>query len=239
MNSNSDIAAIHAAEDTLNALNDWMKDHPVIENEDDARSGKSLLDRGKLAIDDLEDERRAKVDPLNAQVKGINDAYRPSRSALDEIVHILWQRLTAFMKAEEEKRLEAARQARKLAEQKEREAREAEAKEKEGLANAEAGELDVDAVELIQQADTAFTEFKAAERAANVAERDAKVKIGGGFRRAIGLRTKEVLVLTDIIECLDDLGSIPEGVEAEMLKAARAYRKINKRLPKGIEAREE
>lgn len=239
MNSNSDIAAIHAAEDTLNAINDWMKDHPVIEDEDMARAGKAMLDRGILARDDMTAERRSKVDPLNAQVESINVQYRGPVASVRQVLEVLDERLRAFMRAEEMKRLEAARQARILAEQKEKEAREAEAREKEQLANADAGELDVDVVQVIQQADDAFSEYKTAERAANIAERDAKVRIGGGFRRAIGLKKKEVLVLVDVIECLEDLGSIPEGVEAELLKAARAYRKVNKKLPRGIEAREE
>lgn len=239
MNSNSDIAAIHAAEDTLTALNDWMRDHPVIESEGDARAGKALWDRGKLAMDDMTAERRQKVDPLNAQVKEINDTYQRPFKYMMDATSVLSGRLQEFIRAEESKRLEAARQARELAEQKEREAREAEAREKEQLANADAGELDVDVVEVIQQADEAFGEYKAAERAANLAEREAKVRIGGGFRRAIGLKKREVLVVTDVIEFLEDIGTIPEGVEAEILKAARTYRKINKKLPRGVEAREE
>lgn len=236
---NSDAAAIEAARDTLNSINEWMKDHPVIEDEDTAREAKAMLDRGSLAVDDMEDERRKKVDPLNGKVREINDEYRGPRDTLSTVVQHLYERLRVFIRAEEAKRQEEARKAREAAEELERKAREAEALEKQKIEDAAAGELDIDVAQVTQQADEAFSEYKAAERAANLAEREAKVRIGGGFRRALGVRKKEVLSLVDIIEFLEDYGSIPLEVEEAVLKCARAYRKVNKRLPKGIEAREE
>ena len=57
-------------------LSNWLAEHPVIGNEDEAREAKVYLDRAKLGVLDLEAERTEKVRPLNEKVKEINEHYK-------------------------------------------------------------------------------------------------------------------------------------------------------------------
>ncbi len=231
---NSKTPSLEGWSETADAINKWLADNPVISDDDQAREGKLMLDRGSLASKDLEDERDGQVRPLNTQVKSINALYHGPQNLLGQITGVLFQRLQDFLKAEEEKKrliFEAAlREKARL----EIEARDAERREKEKLEDAKSGELDVDVMELTKKADEAFGEFEAATRAANLAERETKVRLGGGFTRALGIKKKKELRVVDVIEALDDL-VIPGIIEEAILKAARAYRKANGKLPRGIE----
>lgn len=232
---NSEAPSIEAANDTALAINNWLMEHPTVDSEEMARDAKALLDRGSLSIDDMEDERTAKVGPLNKQVKDINNIYRDPREAMDRLLHELYVRMTKFMQAEQEKKRAALEEAVREKARAELAARDAEKAEQERLADAASGELDVDVAALTAEADAKFGEYEAASRAAALAEKETKVKIGGGFRRAIGLKKKETLKVVDLMEVFDEI-EMTEGIEAEIIKAAKAFRKLNSRLPKGIEA---
>ena len=226
------------AEETAKDISDWMAENPAIETEEKARKAKAYLDRGKLCVDDLEAERGTKVKPLNEQVKAINDHYRGPRETLNKVTAILVMRISVFMKAETDRRAKIAAEAAAKAAEIERLAREAEEKEREALANAEAGELGVDTLAVTKEADEKFGEFKAAERAANLAAKEATVKIGGGFTRSLGLRNKEELFVVDAAKAISDIGITPDINEA-ILKGARAYRRLHGELPSGINSNTE
>lgn len=230
---NAQYPAIEAIADMADAINGWLSDNPVIENDDQARENKKLLDSGSLSISDLNTERDAQVRPLNEQVKSINDTYRQPRDNMQNLVGVLLERLRSFMNAKREAAEAAAEEARRIADEKIAAAREAERIEKEKLKDAEAGELDVNVQELTKTADDAFAQAQAAIRDAARAERETNVKIGGGFKRALGLREKKELKIVDLIEALDDL-VIPGIIEEAILKAARAYKRANGKLPRGI-----
>lgn len=237
---NNPPSLIDFAQETMRSLSDWMKERPVISSEDEAREAKLLLDRAKNCAADLETERDKQVRPLNEQVDEINSRYKAVHNRdskkpglLDKVVNELKNRLAQFIRAEEERREREAMEARRIAEEAERLAREAEAREREAIANAQAGELGVDVTQVVVEADSRFADFKKADREAARAERDAHVKIGGGFNNAISLRTKETLILDDPIQAIRSIGC-NEGIRDAILTAARAYRKLHGKLPAGV-----
>lgn len=239
---------IQYAAETMDALSDWMKDHPVIQTEDEAREAKLLIDRAKISLGEMEDERDAKVRPLNEQVSQINRKYKELHNidkkkpgTFDKIFAELELRVEAFMLAEEAKRIEAANEARRKLEEAEQLAREAEAKEQEALQNAAVGELGVDVAEVTKQADVAYAGFERQSRFAARAERDTTVRIGGGFKSALTLRTTEVLSIKSVdaaILILRAVGVTPK-IEEAMLTSSRDYKKMSGKLPDGVTVTEE
>lgn len=233
---------IDLAEITINAMSDFMKANPVIANEDIAREAKLLCDRATAALDEIEAERDKLVRPLNDSVANINIKYKALHNTdkkkpgtYDRVFIELKSRVAAFLIAEEEKRQKAAEAAAAIAAEAERIAREAEEKEREALSDAGVGELDVDVVALTKQADTSFAEFEKASRFADRAERDTKVKLGGGFGKAASLRTVETLHLDSYGLALKAIGP-NEKIRDAILSAARDYRKEHGKLPEGVRA---
>jgi len=231
---------VSTAKETMQDISNWMSENPVIQDMETARSAKVFIDRGKLAIKDLEDERDGKVRPLNEKVAEINASYKAPKTALQAVLFELNTRTTRFIREEERKREEAAREAARIAQEAEWKAREAERLEREALESAKAGELGVDIGAHTVVADEAFREFEKAGRAAQIAERETHVKIAGGFSRAISLRQKETLIVVDASAALVELG-LTEDIREAILKSARAYRKLRGKLPAGVtsEVREE
>lgn len=229
------------ARETMDALGAWMADRPVVDNEDDAREAKLLLDRAKNCAADLEAERVAKVAPLNEEVAAINALYKEVHNKtgkpglLDKVVSQLKVRLEEYIKRETDKREAEAALLRQQRDEAEAAARAAEAREQEAIANAQAGELGVDVTQVVVEADSRFSQFKKADREAARAERATHVKVGGGFGNAASLRTKETLVLVNYGKAISAIGK-NEKIEAAILSAARDYRKLHGRLPDGVDA---
>lgn len=228
-----DMAA--TAVDVAKSISAWMAENPVIQTEDSARDAKVWLDRGKLCVKDLEDERDGKVRPLNEQVQGINAYYRHPREALQKILTEISQRISRYIREEERKRVAAAAEARRIAEEAERRAREAEAAEQEALRSASAGELGLDIASHVVAADDAFHEAQVKARQAALAERESHVKIGGGLSRAVSLKQKETLIVVDAVKAIKALG-LTEDIKEAILRSARAYRKLKGKLPNGVES---
>jgi len=225
------------AKTALRGLSDYLQEHPVILTAEQARLANDHCAATERTIKDIDAERRAVVDPLNAQVKHTNETYRrvldPLRLALDT----LKRRLTDYALGEERKRRAEADRLRAEADAKERAAREAERLEKEAQADAEQG-VYTDVGGAIAAADQAFGEFTSAERAATIAEHDVPVRLPSMFGgRARTLRTTEVLHVTDAAAALADIG-LTDDIRMALLTSARAYRKAHGRLPRGI-SREE
>jgi hypothetical protein len=239
--SNNPPGPIDHAQSVVDDINSWLADHPVIESEDQAREAKPYLDRAKAAFEEVEAERDGKVRPLNERVKSVNDTYKSLHNTdpkkpgrFDRIVIELKARVGAFMLREEEKRRVAAEKARIAQEEAERIAREAEAMEAEALENAKAGEV-VDVADVTKQADEAFSEFERQSRFAARAERDTKVKIGGGFDRTASLRNVETLHLESYGKAIKAIGP-HDKIRDAILSAARDYRKEHGALPEGVTA---
>jgi hypothetical protein len=219
-----------------------MAENPVIETGEQASAAKTHLDSAKSCADDIEDERDRLVRPLNEQVSSINSEYKSVHNTdskkpgtLDKVINDLKARMAVFLRAEEIRREREAEAKRMEAEEAARIAREAEEREKEAIANSQAGELGVDVTAVVVEANAAFSDFKKADRAATVAERDTNVKIGGGWRPSVSLRTKETLVLNSYAKAITAIGPHPK-IEEAILSAAREYRKKHNMLPAGVTA---
>lgn len=239
---NNPPSAIDLARDTINALSDWMKGNPVIQSEAQAREAKLLIDRAKVSLDEIENERNNLVRPLNERVSAINDKFKALHNTdkkrpgtYDRIFAELKARVAAYLVAEEERRQKEAAEAAAKAAEAERLAREAEAREQEIIENAKAGELDGDVGAATREADEAFADYERESRFAARAERAAKVRIGGGLGRASTLRTVEILHLDSYSLALKAIGPQPK-IEEAILSCAREYRKTHGHLPGGVSA---
>ena len=222
------------------ALSAWLAENPLIYSEEQAREAKLLLDRSKASAGEIEDNRKRETKPLNDKLDEINGRYKAMHNTdpkkpgvLDKTTNELKRRLTVYAQAEEDKRLALAEAKRREAEEAARIAHEAEAAEQEASANARMGELGVDVTQVVVAADKAAKDFAKLDRAAAVAERDANVKIGGGWNRAVGLRTKETLVLESYGRAITAIGP-NEKVRDAILSAARDYRREKGQLPDGV-----
>jgi hypothetical protein len=232
---NNPPSPIEIAAGTTAELSRWMGDHPAIQTEDHACAGKVLVDRAKGSLDEMEIERDGLVRPLNEQVKVINDRYRPARTSLENLADELKKRLSTYARALEIERVRKAEEARKAAEEAERAAREAERREQEAVEDADQGICDVDLGAATQDADAAFAAFRKADHVAARAERDSHIRIAGGYGKAMGLRDRETLTVTDWQAAITELG-LTDLIRDAILTSARAYRKNFRELPEGIVA---
>lgn len=229
---------IDFAHKAVTAISAWMRDNPVIQDEDAAREGKAQADRANTNLKSLEDERDALVRPLNAQVKAINDRYRTPRTNLEDVRNELVDRLTGYAKALERKRLQEAEAVRKAAAEAAQAVLDAEQREREAHEEARQGVCDIDVAAVTVEANAAFARFEKAAHVAARADRDTKVRLGGGFDRVMTLRNHEVLTVTDWNAAIEEMGLTDDITEA-VIKSARAYRKALGELPAGINATNE
>lgn len=226
---------IELAKQVTKDLSAWFAEHPTVSSEAEAREVKLQIDRAKLCLKDLEDERDGLVRPLNERVNAINANHRTIRRPLGALLDSMLSALDRFLKAEEDERIRVAMEARRRAQEAEERAREAERIEREKLENAALGEVGIDIAEVTEEADEAFEEYAKAEREAIRAQEATRVKVGGGLGRAIGIRETEVLEVIDASAAITDMG-LADGIKVAILTAARSYRRLHNRLPNGIEA---
>ena len=223
---------IEFASETADSVAEWLKNNPIVETDEQARAGKLFVDRARLCLQDLEDDRKTKTRPLYKQITDLDDQYRSPRSILEKILTELKERLNAYIKREEEERQRVLAEARRKAEEAEKAAREAEERERATVDDARHGaEADIGAV--TKEADEKFKQFRQAERAVVFAEAETKVKIGGGFSRALGTRFKEELLIEHPRQALAVMGWSERLLNA-LLMDAREYRRKHGSLPHGI-----
>ena len=237
---NSPPSPIDLAKEGMTALSGWLSDHPVIQTDDDARGAKLLIDRCIGNCVEIERERDSLVRPLNEQVSAINAKYKavhntdPKKPGIvDKVLIEAKARGTAYLKRLEQERIAAAEAAEAARAEAERIAREADRLAQEAALDAKQGVCDIDLGAVITQADEAFEAFQKADRIAARAERDTKVRLTGGFGNAMGLRTAEILTVTDWKAAIEDIG-LTDTIRDAILTGARAYRKENHELPSGI-----
>lgn len=238
--------ALEMAQGTLADVATFLAETPVIDSHETAKRAGLYVERVTKLFGDMEDERDKQVRPLNEQVAEINAKYKAVHNAdakkpgsFDKVLIELKYRLTAYARAEERKREEAAAAAAQIAAEAERVAREAEAKEREAKTNADVGELGVDVATTIVEADRAFADFERANRAAAIAEREVPVRISSSLGgRALSLRTRETLILDDADAALKAIG-VTENIREAILSASRNYRKLKGQLPPGVSSQTE
>jgi hypothetical protein len=227
---------LELASEVIDLISAHMADYPVVEREDDARLMKAYIDRAKLCVKDLEVEQEVKSKPLRDHLETIRSDYRPKRRMLGDLLDEMVARVQIFVKAEQHRREQAAALLVAQAHEARRNAEAAERIEAEQLDNASKGEYGVDVAQVIAEADDAFEAYEKAERQAVRAEKDTRVKIGGGFSRAIGMRKKETLSVPDVryaTAALNEMG-LTHDIHEAILKSARAYRTVHGKLPEGV-----
>lgn len=225
------------AVDTAVAVNDYLKENPTIETEEQAKEAKVFIDRAKLCVQDLEAERRGLVEPLNLKVRNINEHYRGPRDSLIQVGDELNRRVSDFLREQEQRRLRDVERAREVTAEAERKARAAEQVEQERLDDARRGELGVDVLAATRDADEAFNDFRQADQKRRRLERET-VKVTGGFTRALGLRAKEEIFVVDAAEAIREIG-LTEAIIEAICKGARAFKKLHRRWPSGVKVETE
>jgi len=223
------------APDVIADISGKMADIPAVESEDEARLMKMEIDRAKACIKDLEAERDSKVRPLNDKVGLINQTYLRPRNLLGDLLDEMLGRVEVFVKAEKLRRERVAAEAAQKAFEAEERAKVAERIERERLDDAAKGEMGIDAAEVIADADAAYEAYCKVRREAEIARSNMHVKIGGGFSRAIGMRKTETRHIDDGMAAIAEMGLTPD-IRLAILKSAATFRKLTKRLPKGIRA---
>lgn len=229
---NSPPAPLDEARISFKALSDFVIANPVIETEDQARAAKRFLDQGARTIASIEDAQKAESAPLHAAWKEAIARYKPALGHCERIVSIIKDRLTTYMRAEEDRRSQDAEQIRLAALKAEQAAADAARAEAEAQDNAEMGEFTdvIAAMEASQQTASAAAKLN---RQAIIAEKDVRVRLGGGLGKTTTLRNKEILAITDPVKAIAEIGLTADISEA-ILKGARAFRKLRDRLPDGI-----
>lgn len=228
-------SAIDLAKDEFASLSEFLAEMPVVQDEDAARRANLFKSRAAATLKDLDAAMRAESDPPYRLYKAALDKYKPVADSLASLAKQIDARLAAFMRQEQAKRQRIADEARAALLEAEQLAREAERAEQEAAANAAVGEV-VDIGAAIVEADAKFAEFQRASRFVKVAERDTKIRIGGGLGKVATLRTVETLTIINLdaaLRVLRETGLTEKIVEA-LLSAAREFRKTWGELPNGI-----
>jgi hypothetical protein len=234
--------AIDRAKPIAEELGRFLAENPVISTDDESRAAKDLRDRFLLALRSVDEERDAKVRPLNAEVKAINDDYHRLHNSdkkrpgiWDKEANHLWARMNKYALELEQKQKVAAEAARKAADEQARIARELEQLEIEAATEAASGVCDVDIARVTEEANEAFSDYRRLDwRADRLEASAAKTRITGGICNAVSLKDHETLTISDWRAAIEDIGLTDEMADA-IVKGARAYRKEHHKLPRGIE----
>src|ERR1700722_12740334 len=131
---------IESAKEAMAELSVFTENNPVIENFDGAKQYAAYIERTRVALNAMEDERKPLAEPLNAALEALNKPYRLVRQPLEKLYELAKARLSKYNNAVEAARLREAQRLRDEAEAAERAARQAEADEQAAILNAEQGE---------------------------------------------------------------------------------------------------
>jgi len=226
---------IESAKEAMAELSVFTENNPVIENFDGAKRYAAYIERTRVALNAMEEERKPLAEPLNAALEALNKPYRLVRQPLEKLYELAKARLNKYNNAVEAARVKEAQRLRDEAEAAERAARQAEADEQEAIANAEAGEL-TDVGGAIVEADQAFKGFQKADRAAATAERNVPVRIAsvmGG--KSLSMRTTEVFIVEDACAAITIMGC-SDDLKKQIIKDAKRFREATGELPDGVKS---
>ena len=226
--------SIEAARETYKSIKAFLDSAIVIQDEETAQKAKLFLDRGNAAVADIEADLEREATPLRKIWMDCRAKFTPAIESFAKPIAELKARLRVFALAEEKRKLAILEEARRVAEVARLAALEAERIEREAKENASVGDCEAAVGTAIAKADAAFSEFKTADNTAARAYREATdTVIRGGFSRGIGLKDKKTLVVTDHMKAIGVLG-MTDDIRDAILKGARAYKKLNQKLPDGV-----
>lgn len=218
--------------ETAVTIGAFLKDHPVIQTEEEAKAYKLLRDQGKLALADMEDERKSKNRVHETAIKQNNDEYRGPRVLLEKVLGEGDSRVEVWMRQEEEKRKRIKEEAWAKVQKIEEAAREAAEREQEAKEAASMG-VETDVLSASRDTDAAEQALGRARREALRAERNEGVKIAGGHRRALSARETVEFIITDPILTVKDVGWSERVLKALESDVREYYQKFST-APKGV-----
>jgi hypothetical protein len=224
---------IELIDGVVEELSRFLSETPVIGSHEEAKRAAELIKRGRIAADELDDERDGNVRPLNERVKAINAAYKRASLPLDRLLVLLKSRLTDRARAEEARRQADVAAKLRAAQEAEIAALRAAEAERDAIENAALGEIGGPVVQAITDTAIAQEDAARAARALAIAEKDVPERIATGYGRAVAMRTVETLVIDNHISAVISMWPSDKIGDA-IRSAARDYRKAHGRLPKGI-----
>ena len=226
---------IQSAKEAHAELSKFAENTPVIQSFDEAKQYAAWIERTRIALQAMEDERKPQADPLNAKLEAINKPYRVVRQPLEKLYDLVKARLSKYNNAVEAARLKEAQRLREDAEARERAARQAEADEQAAIAGADVGEC-TDVGSAIAEADGAFKDYQKADRAAATAERNVPVRVAsiiGG--KSLSMRTTEIFIVEDACAAITIMGC-SDDLKKQIVKDAKRFREATGELPDGIKS---
>ena len=234
---------IDHAKEAAQELAAYLKENPVIETFDQAKECGGWIERTRISLSSARDARDIELRPWLEKATAVRETYDVVREktpknpggALTRLYETAKGRLTGYNSAEEAKRKAEADRLAKIAADAEAAARAAEAAEQEAIANAEQGEL-TDVGEAIIQADDAFREYSVANRAAQRAERESKVRIPSAMGgKALAMRQVEVFTVEDACAAIAIMGC-SEDLNRQIIRDAKKFREATGELPDGVKS---
>jgi hypothetical protein len=213
----------------------FIADNPVIQTGDEAQKAATWIESIRKTLAAMEDERKPKVDPLNAALKSINEAYRTAREPLESMLGILRTRWNKWDAAERARRAAEAEQARQEAEEAARRAQALIDAANDAIAAADVGACE-DVGTAVVEAQQAMREAGKLDRAAGRAERNTAVRVAstlGG--KALASRSRRVIVIDDPCVAIKAIG-LTEKIATAIRQSAEAFEEVHGELPAGTRA---
>jgi hypothetical protein len=226
---------LKGAAEARDELNAFLTATPVISSAKDAKAGADWKHRSTIALKQADEERDAKVRPLNEEVRAINAIYKVVTKPLGDLVAELRSRLTVYDHAETAKREAEAAAVRAAAEEAARVAQEATAELTEAIDDAAQG-AEADVGTLAVRLEAAQREAAKLNRQAAVAERDSHVRIPSVMGRAVSGRTYRELIIADVeaaILAIRVMG-LTERIADAICLEAKAFKATWGELPEGV-----
>jgi len=227
--------AIDNAVEAQPLLKAFIADNPVIQTGEEAQKAAAWIESIRKTLAAMEDERKPKVDPLNAALKSINEAYRTVREPLESMLGILRKRWNSWDAAERARREAAAEQARQEAEEAARKAQALIDQANEAIAAADVGACE-DVGTAVVDAQAAMKVANKLDRVAGRAERATAVRVAsqlGG--RALASRSRRVIVIDDPCAAIKAIG-LTEKIITAIRQSAEAFEEVHGELPAGTHA---
>jgi hypothetical protein len=223
--------AIAAANDQMPLLKAFLADNPVIGTAEEAQKAAAWIEGTRKTLGAMEDERKPRVEPLNAALGIINEAYRTVRQPLETMLNLLRKRWNTWDAAERERRETEARRVREAAEDAARQAQALIDQAKEALEAAEQGSCED--VSVVVDAEAAMATANKLDRLAGRAERATNVRVAstlGG--KALGSRRQRVIVIDDPVAAIKAIGPTDKIILA-IQQCAKTFEEIHGELPVG------
>jgi hypothetical protein len=227
--------AIDGAKAQGTLLKAFIADNPVIQTAEEAQKAAAFIESTRKTLAAMEDERKPKVNPLNAALKSINEPYRIIREPLESLLKVLCTRWNKWDADERRRREAEAETARLAAEEATRAAQALIDHANDAIAAAEVGACE-DVGTAVVDAEAAMREANKLERVAGRAERNTNVRVAstlGG--KALASRSRRVIVIDDPCAAIKAIG-LTEKIVTALRQSAEAFEEAYGELPAGTRA---